>query len=264
MNEMMKRYEAETGKPGSESAEHLSEDIETVDYVRWLEAKANISDEAIEAFQEIIRNQCDEISALKENAESYGRIMSGGRKILKEWANIFGMVIAVDQNGEASCFVHVPVMYLDEGEGIWSNSPKHYGEETYLLPPHLIDFDGDWQDSLTLPDGWEDTKQNAQNVEESAMPYTKAPWKAVGVDDSYEIFDVAETYDIAWAIDSEANAKRIVACVNACKGITNEALEKGIFDDAIALVLNAGKDIGVTWDGMAPYYEGVKVWEEAK
>jgi len=46
ITEMMKRYEAETG----ESLE---------------EAKANVSDEAIEAFQEIIRTQCDEISVLK-------------------------------------------------------------------------------------------------------------------------------------------------------------------------------------------------------
>ncbi len=94
------------------------------------------------------------------------------------------------------------------------------------------------------------------------MTYTKAPWKAVAVDDSYEIFDVAETCDVAWGIGSEANAERIVACVNACKGLTNEVLDKGILADAIALVLNAGKDIGITWDGMTPYYEGVKVWEE--
>ena len=121
-----------------------------------LQAKANISDEAIKAFQEIIRNQCDEISALKEKSATYGRLMSGGNKTLKEWANMFGMVVAVDQNGEASCFGHVPVMWLDEGEGIWANSPEHYGEETYLLSTHLIDFDGDWKDSLTLPDGWEE------------------------------------------------------------------------------------------------------------
>ena len=61
---------------------------------------------------------------------------------------------------------------------------------------------------------------------------------------------------------SEVNANRIVACVNACKGLTNEVLDKGILEDAIALVLNAGKDIGVTWDDVTPYYEGVKVWEE--
>ena len=92
---------------------------------------------------------------LMDKATAYDRLMSGGKKTLKEWANIFGMLVAVDRNGEAACFVHVPVMYLDAGEGIWANSPDHYGEEIYLLPPYLIDFDGDWKDSLTLPDGWE-------------------------------------------------------------------------------------------------------------
>lgn len=86
----------------------------------------------------------------------YDRLMSGGKKTLNEWANIFGMPIAVDQDGEVSSFAHVPVIHLDDGEGIWGNNPEHYGEETYLLPPHLIDFNGNWEDSLTLPDGWEE------------------------------------------------------------------------------------------------------------
>lgn len=98
----------------------------------------------------------NDIDDMEAKATAYDRIMSGGKKTLKEWANMFGMVVAVDQNREAACFGHIPVMYLNEGEGIWTNSPKHYGEETYLLPPHLIDFDGDWKDSLTLPDGWEE------------------------------------------------------------------------------------------------------------
>ena len=58
------------------------------------------------------------------------------------------------------------------------------------------------------------------------------------------------------------NAKRIVACVNACQGISNEALDAGILDDAIALVLNSGKDIGVTWENEKPIYDGVKVWDD--
>ena len=62
--EMMKKYDAET----DEIATWCWHDREflTDDYIAWLEAKANISDEAIEAFRELIRNQCDEISALKE------------------------------------------------------------------------------------------------------------------------------------------------------------------------------------------------------
>ena len=66
MTELMKRYEAETGrKPkdlfmgSEESLIHF-----TREYVEWLEAKV-LDGETIEKFQEIIRNQCDEISALK-------------------------------------------------------------------------------------------------------------------------------------------------------------------------------------------------------
>jgi hypothetical protein len=33
--------------------------------------------------------------------------------------------------------------------------------------------------------------------------------------------------------EQEANAKRIVACVNACAGITNEALEAGVVHSAL-------------------------------
>lgn len=59
--------------------------------------------------------------------------------------------------------------------------------------------------------------------------------------------------------EAKENAKRIIACVNACQGISNEALDAGILDDAIALLLNAGKDVGVTWENGKPYYDGVKV-----
>jgi hypothetical protein len=77
--EMMKRFEKETGKQsaivkfmsGGQALEQksypkLGPYDYSMDYIAWLEAKANIADEAIEAFLELIRNQCDEISALKE------------------------------------------------------------------------------------------------------------------------------------------------------------------------------------------------------
>lgn len=56
--------------------------------------------------------------------------------------------------------------------------------------------------------------------------HTKEPWYVVGVDNSYEIFSESEDYDVAWSIDSEANAERIVACVNACAGVPSEDLLK--------------------------------------
>ena len=130
--EMMKRYEAETGK---QSTRFVTDGIHSAgievwhfDYIEWLEAKAS----------------------------TYDRLISGGKKTLKEWANMFGMAVAVDQNGEVACFAHVPVMWLDDARGIWTNSPEHYGEEIYLLPSYLIDFDGNWKGSLTLPDKWEE------------------------------------------------------------------------------------------------------------
>ena len=71
MTELMKRYEAETGK---EAIDYLTE-YPFDDYTRWLEAKAS----------------------------AYDRLMSGGKKTLKEWANIFGRQCAVDKNGEEIC-----------------------------------------------------------------------------------------------------------------------------------------------------------------
>lgn len=151
-SETMKRYEAETGKSAMDElySGSIKLYMPTSDYIAWLEVKAHISDEAIEAFQEIIRNQCDEISALKENAESYGRIMSGGRKTLKEWANIFGMPVAVDKNFGGIVFDEMPEL-LRTVEA-WRAPHGYVG----LIPSLLIDFNGDWKDSLTVPDGWEE------------------------------------------------------------------------------------------------------------
>ncbi len=162
-SEMMKKFEAETGKQsaivkfmaGGQALE--SKDFPKIgpydystDYIAWLEAKANISDEAIEAFQEIIRNQCDEISALKEKAEAYDRLMSGGKKTPKEVANFFGKPIAMDMDGEWRVFYDcIPTI-----KGCCWTPTEMY--EYDVIPSILIDFTGDWKDSLTLPDGWEE------------------------------------------------------------------------------------------------------------
>ena len=60
MTELMKRYEAETGNEVQSDAfaQH-----EIWEYIRWLESQ--LAEQTLEKFQEIIRNQCDEISALK-------------------------------------------------------------------------------------------------------------------------------------------------------------------------------------------------------
>jgi len=63
MTELMKRYEAETGKSSTQTITD-GLDIWHYEYIEWLEAKV-LDGEIIEKFQKIIRTQCDEISALK-------------------------------------------------------------------------------------------------------------------------------------------------------------------------------------------------------
>lgn len=97
------------------------------------------------------------------------------------------------------------------------------------------------------------------------MKHTKEPWVAEktfqGRDSS--ISDRrGNTIAIAYQnknIDGDdlANAKRIVACVNACEGITNEALEADVVACAIDNLSNSLPD------GEEQFYFGdVKVWED--
>ena len=59
------------------------------------------------------------------------------------------------------------------------------------------------------------------------MNHTKEPWEVIAVDDMYEIHSKTAGHEVVWSIDSIVNAQRIVDCVNACAGITNEALRAG-------------------------------------
>ena len=60
MTKLMKRYEAETG---NEVQSNAFAQHEIWEYIRWLESQ--LTEQTLEKFQEIIRTQCDEISALK-------------------------------------------------------------------------------------------------------------------------------------------------------------------------------------------------------
>jgi hypothetical protein len=161
--EMMKRFEKETGKQsaivkfmsGGQALEQksypkLGPYDYSMDYIAWLEAKANIADEAIKAFQKIIRNQCDEISALKEKAEAYDRLMSG-RATPKELANILQAYVACNDNGRWSYFWTRPhagknEWYVGDYQGVLR------GIALLDLPPCSCH----WTDSLIVPDGLEE------------------------------------------------------------------------------------------------------------
>jgi len=89
---------------------------------------------------------------LKDKATAYDRIMSGGKKTSKEWANLLGMIFVVDQEGYGFAYKDTPVCYDEDGG--WDSTTGVYFA---LIPPDLIDFNGDWTTSLTLPDGWKET-----------------------------------------------------------------------------------------------------------
>jgi hypothetical protein len=128
--EMMKRYEAETGR---KSVRGITDGIHAVwfdiwhyQYLQWLEAKA----------------------------DAYDRLMSGGEKSLKELANILGKPVAIDIENRLWWFPKKPEI----GLVTWIWYDGHFGCFGEELPKNLIDYTGNWKDSLTLPDGWEETK----------------------------------------------------------------------------------------------------------
>ena len=119
--EMMKKYEAYSGET-LEEAEGRGKTLAFLSkYTRWLEVKA----------------------------DAYDRLISGGKKTLKEWANIFGLPVAMDKNLSGIVFDEIPEL-LRTVEA-WRALHGYVG----LIPSLLIAFSGAWQDSLTLPDGWE-------------------------------------------------------------------------------------------------------------
>ena len=104
--------------------------------------------------QEKIAVSAEYLRGLEEKAEAYDRLMSGGMKTLKEMANFLGEIVVVHKDGSASWHEILP--NKNEQWGIWV--VRSYKDNHGDIPKDLILFDGDWQDSLTLPDGWEEAK----------------------------------------------------------------------------------------------------------
>ena len=90
---------------------------------------------------------------LLKKAAAYDRMMSGGKKTLKEWANIFGKPVAVDK---FSGIVFDEIPELLRTVEAWRSPYGYVGK----IPSCNIYFTGSWQDSLTLPDGWEENHDN--------------------------------------------------------------------------------------------------------
>ena len=131
--EMMKRYEKETGKNPICSltqkdierrfsyCQNLTINIPSQDYMDMVEAKAS----------------------------AYDRLMSG-EPTAKEIANVLNRIIAMDADFKWYAFGVIP---YGTTKFRWV---AVRGSTKYRVPCFHIKFDGDWKDSLTLPDGWEE------------------------------------------------------------------------------------------------------------
>lgn len=142
--EMMERYEAETGE--MLDIEHLSTDANGswYGYIEELEAE-------LRGLKMLNKWSKEEIIQYQAKAEAYDRIMSGGRKTLKEFANIFQRPVAVTGIDSAFWFEKTPKLVLD-GDDYFYDGKGSFGQ----IPFDLIEVNGDWKDSLTLPDKLED------------------------------------------------------------------------------------------------------------
>ncbi len=133
--ELMYSFEQETGEEALVIVPIKGDSLTVVseEYTRWCE---------------------EQYKKAQFKATAYGRLMSGGKKTLKEWANFIGKPIAMNENGEW----HWYSTNVHRGCNIWY--PNNSRSPSGMLPFYLIDFSGDWKDSLTLPDGWETKGEN--------------------------------------------------------------------------------------------------------
>ena len=141
--EMMKKYEAETGKQsaivkfmvGGQALEQksypkLGPYDYSMDYIAWLEAKAT----------------------------AYDRLMSGNSKMtMQEMANFKGRPVTVNADGTIDAHGAEPHLARGEFAGYsdcWANDADDYEEipESFVEIPDVFN----WTTSLTLPDGWEE------------------------------------------------------------------------------------------------------------
>jgi hypothetical protein len=77
--------------------------------------------------------------------------------------------------------------------------------------------------------------------------HTPEPWTS-GTDPSH--FDAPEVRNSAWAlyVPTDADARRIVACVNACAGLSTEALESGALGEALEAFKEISESYGCCTD----------------
>jgi hypothetical protein len=125
-----------------------------------LESELLNAQEHIDNIEFLLKQKNEKISQLEAKASAYDRLMSGGKKTLKELANILGRAVVVDASGNVESFAGEPSIDLHYGFWYLNEDDEDYEDDRFLIPRDIVDFNGDWKDSLTLPDGWEETKDD--------------------------------------------------------------------------------------------------------
>ena len=139
MTELMKQYEKDTGC--SSTTIWRGEIVASGKYIEWLEAQ--LTEQTLEKFQKIIRNQCDEISALK--AQLTWRPVSEPPKE--------NVDVEVCDMSKPSLDEREPVIaYYEKGEWVCV-FPYNFDVYSYITPTH-------WRYIPPAPEGeqrWEET-----------------------------------------------------------------------------------------------------------
>ena len=89
--------------------------------------------------------------------------------------------------------------------------------------------------------------------------HTQEPWKVQhphAGQRGWEIADSSGLNQVSQDV-TEANARRIVACVNACAGVDTALLEAGELDNPTMLVIQENKDLKHRCDELLAVLEGV-------
>lgn len=98
---------------------------------------------------------------------------------------------------------------------------------------------------------------------ENKVKHTKEPWLIIEHpkwNNTY--YRIDDKIDARWgsfgeiAYADKVNAERIVACVNACKGISNEALKYGVVEWGVNMTSD------VTNEDFRLGDEKIKIWEK--
>ena len=141
--ELVEKFDTETGCSLERARKTGKVALLKAEYIKWLEAQIPTGDK--------IAVSAEYLRGLEDKAEAYDRLMGGGRKTLKEWANIFGKPV-VDSDGTILVFSSIPSY-----EGGYSQEGEFVDEWVGEVIAHIdCEYEGEFVDEITLPDGWEE------------------------------------------------------------------------------------------------------------